>query len=177
MPDALGHADNYIPANPLVTPPHIVPEWYLLPFYAMLRGIPDKFGGVLVMFASIGVLFVLPWLDTSKVRSMRYRPAMRWWFIILVVVAFGLGWCGAKLPDEPVIPGLKTFNLFDGELNSFLWLTRVLTVYYFAYFFVITPWMGLKETPLPVPESISSPVLSGPGAVPAGASAEPEKKG
>jgi ubiquinol-cytochrome c reductase cytochrome b subunit len=177
MPNALGHADNYIPANPLVTPPHIVPEWYLLPFYAMLRGIPDKFGGVLVMFASIGVLFVLPWLDTSKVRSMRYRPAMRWWFIILVVVAFGLGWCGAKLPDEPVIPGLKTFNLFDGELNSFLWLTRVLTVYYFAYFFVITPWMGLKETPLPVPESISSPVLSGPGAVPAGASAEPEKKG
>jgi ubiquinol-cytochrome c reductase cytochrome b subunit len=176
-PDALGHADNYIPANPLVTPPHIVPEWYLLPFYAMLRGIPDKFGGVLVMFGSIAMLFVLPWLDTSKVRSMRYRPAMRWWFVIFVVVCFGLGWCGSQLPDEPVIPGLPSPVLVDGALNSFLWLTRVLTAYYFAYFLVITPWMGLKETPLPVPESISSPVLSAPGAVLAGAPAAPEHKG
>ena len=159
MPNSLGHADNYIPANPLQTPAHIVPEWYLLPFYAMLRGIPDKFGGVLVMFGSIAMLFILPWLDTSKVRSMRYRPAMRWFFIILVIVYVGLGWCGSKLPDEPVIPGLSGPDLFDGNLNSFLWLTRFLTLYYFAYFLLITPWMGLRETPLPVPESISTPVL------------------
>jgi quinol-cytochrome oxidoreductase complex cytochrome b subunit len=160
MPNSLGHADNYIPANPLQTPAHIVPEWYMLPFYAMLRGIPDKFGGVLVMFASIALLFILPWLDTSKVRSMRFRPAMRWFFLILVVVYFFLGWCGAHLPDEPVIPGAPSLTLLDGELNSYLWLTRFLTLYYFGYFLVITPWMGLRETPLPVPESISSPVLS-----------------
>ena len=80
-PDALGHADNYIEANPLATPAHIVPEWYLLPFYAILRAVPDKLGGVLMMFGAIAVLFVLPWLDTSKVRSMRYRPLARWFFV------------------------------------------------------------------------------------------------
>jgi ubiquinol-cytochrome c reductase cytochrome b/c1 subunit len=159
MPNAMGHADNYIPANPLVTPPHIVPEWYLLPFYAILRAVPDKFGGVLAMGGAIGVLFILPWLDTSKVRSMRYRPTMRKFFLIFLVVCFGLGWCGAHLPDEPVIRGAPSFLFLDGQLNSYLWLTRFLTAYYFAYFFVLTPWLGLRETPLPVPESISSPVL------------------
>ncbi len=103
MPDALGHADNYIPANPLQTPAHIVPEWYLLPFYAMLRAVPNKVAGVLVMFASLALLFVLPWLDTAKVRSMRYRPTMRWFFLIFVVVCFGLGWCGGNPPDAKVI--------------------------------------------------------------------------
>ncbi|BEV10452.1 cytochrome b N-terminal domain-containing protein [Asticcacaulis sp. DW145] len=160
LPNALGHADNYIPANPLVTPAHIVPEWYLLPFYAILRAIPDKFGGVIAMFGAIAVLFVLPWLDTSKVRSMRYRPVMRWFFVIFVVVCLGLGWCGAQLPDAPVVPGLPSFTLFDGEFNSYLWLTRALTLYYFAFFLLIMPWVGLKEDPLPVPASISEAILA-----------------
>ncbi len=157
-PNSLGHADNYIPANPLVTPAHIVPEWYFLPFYAMLRAIPDKFGGVVVMFASIGILFLLPWLDTSKVRSLRYRPAARWFFIIFLVVALGLGWCGAKLPDEMVFSVAQNAEGQPIGLN-YLWLTRILTAYYFLYFLVIMPWVGLRETPLPVPETIAAPVL------------------
>ncbi|MEM9964249.1 MAG: cytochrome b/b6, partial [Asticcacaulis sp.] len=160
LPNSLGHADNYIPANPLVTPAHIVPEWYLLPFYAILRAVPDKFLGVVAMFAAIAVLFVLPWLDTSKVKSMRYRPVMRWFFVIFVVVCLALGWCGAQLPDTPVIPGLPSFNLIDGAFNSYLWLTRFLTLYYFAFFLVIMPWIGLKEEPLPVPASISEAILA-----------------
>jgi ubiquinol-cytochrome c reductase cytochrome b subunit len=107
MPDALGHADNYIPANPLQTPPEIVPEWYLLPFYAILRAIDfnigpidSKLGGVLAMFASIGILFVLPWLDTSRVRSMRYRPIARQFFLIFVVACLVLGWCGGQNPGK-----------------------------------------------------------------------------
>jgi ubiquinol-cytochrome c reductase cytochrome b subunit len=161
MPNALGHADNSIPANPLVTPAHIVPEWYMLPFYAILRAIPDKFGGVLAMFGAIGVLFILPWLDTSKVRSMRYRPTMRTFFIIFVIVGLILGWCGAQLPDAPVIGTFKTFILIDGDLNSYLWLTRFATAYYFAFFLIIMPLVGLRETPLPIPATISEPVLGG----------------
>jgi quinol-cytochrome oxidoreductase complex cytochrome b subunit len=161
MPTALGHADNSIPANPLVTPAHIVPEWYMLPFYAILRAIPDKFGGVLAMFGAIGVLFILPWLDTSKVRSMRYRPTMRTFFIIFVIVGMILGWCGAQLPDAPVIGTFKTFILIDGDLNSYLWLTRFATLYYFAFFLIIMPLVGLRETPLPIPATISEPVLGG----------------
>jgi ubiquinol-cytochrome c reductase cytochrome b subunit len=160
MPNALGHADNSIPANPLVTPAHIVPEWYMLPFYAILRAIPDKFGGVLAMFGAIGVLFVIPWLDTSKVRSMRYRPTMRTFFIIFVIVGLILGWCGAQLPDAPVIGDFKTFILIDGDLNSYLWLTRFATAYYFAFFLIIMPLVGLRETPQPIPATISEPVLS-----------------
>ncbi|MBP8072270.1 MAG: cytochrome b N-terminal domain-containing protein, partial [Brevundimonas sp.] len=161
MPNDLGHADNYIPANPLVTPAHIVPEWYMLPFYAILRAIPDKFGGVMAMFGAIGVLFILPWLDTSKVRSMRYRPTMRTFFIIFVIVGLILGWCGAQLPDAPVIGDFKTFILIDGDLNSYLWLTRFATAYYFAFFFIIMPLVGLRETPQTIPATISEPVLSG----------------
>jgi ubiquinol-cytochrome c reductase cytochrome b subunit len=176
MPHALGHPDNYIPANPLVTPAHIVPEWYLLPFYAILRAVPDKFGGVVAMFGAIAVLFVLPWLDTSKVRSMRYRPIMKVFFILFVVNAFILGLCGAKLPDAHVIGDFSTFTLGDGDLNSYLWLGRLATLYYFAFFLVILPVVGLRETPLPVPASVSEPVLSG-GAMPAAAPAQAEKKG
>ncbi|MEC7551477.1 MAG: cytochrome b/b6, partial [Pseudomonadota bacterium] len=84
-PNVLGHADNYIPANPLVTPAHIVPEWYLLPFYAILRAVPDKLGGVIAMVGAIFILFVLPWLDTSKIRSARYRPLFKQFFLIFVV--------------------------------------------------------------------------------------------
>ena len=88
--------DNYIPANPLVTPAHIVPEWYFLPFYAILRAIPDKLGGVIAMFGSIIVLFFVPWLDTSPVRSAAYRPLYKQFFWVLVVVCVLLGWLGAK---------------------------------------------------------------------------------
>ncbi len=158
-PNALGHADNYIPANPLVTPAHIVPEWYLLPFYAILRAVPDKFLGVVAMGGAIAILFVLPWLDTSKVKSMRYRPVMKTFFVIFVIACLGLGYCGAVLPDDQVIPGFTTFKLFDADLNSFVWLSRVLTLYYFGFFAVIMPWVGLTEEPLPVPASISDSVL------------------
>ena len=156
-PNALGHADNYIPANPLVTPAHIVPEWYLLPFYAVLRAIPDKFGGVMAMFASIGVLFVLPWLDTSKIRSMRFRPTARLFFILFLINAMILGFCGANLPDEFI------FRIGeDGPGLNWLWLSRIATLYYFGYFLIITPVLGLVEKPLPVPDTISSPVLPSP---------------
>jgi quinol-cytochrome oxidoreductase complex cytochrome b subunit len=118
MPDALGHADNYIPANPLQTPPEIVPEWYLLPFYAILRAfdfnigpIDSKLAGVLAMFASIGVLFILPWIDTSRVRSMRYRPIMRQFFLIFVVVCLVLGWCGGQNPGKILLPATFSANL------------------------------------------------------------------
>ncbi|MEH6808060.1 MAG: cytochrome b N-terminal domain-containing protein [Hyphomonas oceanitis] len=113
-PNALGHADQAIEANPLVTPAHIVPEWYMLPFYAILRAItfdlgpiPAKLLGVIFMFAAIAILFVLPWLDTSKVKSMRYRPVARQFFFGFVVVCLLLGWCGAKAPDAAVIPALQ----------------------------------------------------------------------
>ena len=112
--NALGHADQAIEANPLVTPAHIVPEWYMLPFYAILRAItfdlgpiPAKLLGVIFMFAAIAILFVLPWLDTSKVKSMRYRPVARQFFFGFVVVCVLLGWCGAKAPDAAVIPALQ----------------------------------------------------------------------
>jgi ubiquinol-cytochrome c reductase cytochrome b subunit len=176
-PNILGDPDNYIPANSLKTPAEISPEWYLRPYYAILRAVPDKLGGVIAMFASIAVLFILPWLDTSKVRSMRYRPAMRWFFIIFIVACLGLGYCGGKLPDAPVIPGLDSPLFVDGKLNSILWLARVLTLYYFAFFFAIMPWVGWTETPLPVPDSISHPVLSGHDTMLAGAPAQAEKKG
>jgi ubiquinol-cytochrome c reductase cytochrome b subunit len=175
-PDALGHADNYIPANPLQTPAHIVPEWYMLPFYAILRAIPDKFGGVVAMFGAIGILFVLPWLDTSNVRSRRYRPLSKTLFIIFCIVGLGLGWCGGELPDAHVIGNFKTITVGDGDLNSFLWLTRLLTAYYFLYFLTM-PLIGLKEKVLPIPISISEPVLTGAAAVSAAAPAQAEKKG
>ncbi len=177
MPDALGHADNYIKANPLVTPTHIVPEWYFLPFYAILRALPDKLMGVLAMFGAIAMLFILPWLDTSKVRSMRYRPTAKLYFFIFVLACIALGFCGARLPDDQVIPGFTSFQLMDADLNSFVWLSRIAAFYYFAYFLVITPLLGLTETPLPAPESISSPVLSHPATTPTGAVASPEKRG
>ncbi|MCC5996943.1 MAG: cytochrome b/b6 [Oceanicaulis sp.] len=171
-PDVLGHADNYIEADPMVTPAMIVPEWYLLPFYAILRAVPDKLGGVILMFAAIGVLFILPWLDTSKVRSMRYRPMARWFFAFFVVACLGLGWAGAELPDTKV-PVLGALGV------DFLLMGRVLTVYYFAYFLVIMPLLGFIEKPTARPASIEEAVLNGdkpakagPGAAPAAQPAE-----
>jgi quinol-cytochrome oxidoreductase complex cytochrome b subunit len=176
MPDALGHADNYVPANPLQTPAHIVPEWYFLPFYAILRAIPDKLTGVCAMFGAIAILFVLPWIDHSKVRSMRYRPAARTFFLIFVLVCIGLGFCGANEPSQQVLPGGLGFNLGDYNINSFVWLSRLLMSCYFG-FFVVLFILGFIEKPLPVPDSISSPVLTHSAATPKGAVADAEKKG
>lgn len=103
MPNSLGHPDNYIPADPLATPSHIVPEWYFLPFYAILRAVPDKLLGVLAMFGSIAVLFVLPWLDTSKVRSATFRPLYKKFYWVFIVVCIGLGWCGQADTDMALI--------------------------------------------------------------------------
>jgi ubiquinol-cytochrome c reductase cytochrome b subunit len=159
MPNYLGHADNYIPANPLVTPAHIVPEWYFLPFYAILRAVPDKLGGVLLMFGAIAVLFVVPWLDTSPVRSMKFRPLARPFFWMFAIACVVLGYAGA-MPAEGI------------------WVTvsQVGTAYYFMYFLVILPLLGKLERPLPLPESISAPVLRGGGPVMAGAAAKPMEK-
>jgi quinol-cytochrome oxidoreductase complex cytochrome b subunit len=263
MPDALGHADNFIPANPLQTPPEIVPEWYLLPFYAILRAfdfnigpIDSKLAGVLAMFASIGVLFVLPWLDTSRVRSMRYRPIARQFFLIFVVVCFVLGWCGGQNPGKILVPTTfsATLNWVEGgqviqhpvqaasasafeeageaaraalrergatmtaivregatggiatgviggtaqsravnaptvdELETHIaevktevgqrtpffsverripfaftvtQLSQILTAYYFLFFLIILPILGLRETPGRVPDTIAKPVIAG----------------
>ena len=148
-PDSLGHADNYIKANPLSTPASIVPEWYFMPFYAILRAITfdlgpisSKLGGVIAMFASILVLFVLPWLDTAKVRSMRYRPAARLWFVIFVVACIALGVLGG-LPAE----------------GRNVMYAQIATAYYFAFFLIILPLLGIMETPKPLPQSISESVL------------------
>ena len=143
-PNVLGHADNYIPANPLVTPAHIVPEWYMLPFYAILRAVPDKLGGVILMFSAIFILFLLPWLDTSKVRSARYRPMFRQFFALFIIDCLLLGYLGA-MPAEGI----------------YVVLARVGTVYYFAHFLIILPLLGIVEKPKEVPESISTSVLGG----------------
>jgi quinol-cytochrome oxidoreductase complex cytochrome b subunit len=177
MPTALLSPDNSIVANPIATPAHIIPEWYMLPYYAILRAVPDKVMGVALMGGAIACIFILPWLDTSRVRSMRYRPQAKLYFFIFVGVCVILGFCGAHEPDEPVIRGVSGFTLGDSNINSFVWLSRVTAAYYFAYFLVITPLLGLREKPLPAPESISSPVLSHPAAAPTGAAAAPEQKG
>ena len=150
-PNTLGHPDNYIPANPLVTPAHIVPEWYFLPFYAILRAItfdifwiiPAKLGGVLAMFGAIAVLFALPWLDTSPVRSGKFRPIFKWFYYGLMIDFVVLGYVGSQPPEG----WLPTIGL-------------VATVYYFAYFLVVLPVLSRVERPLPLPESIDKPVLS-----------------
>ena len=167
LPDALGKADNAIPANPLVTPAHIVPEWYLLPFYAILRAIPDKLIGVLALGGSIGVLFALPWLDTSEVRSMRYRPTARLYFFIWILASVALGWCGSQEPDGQILKGVAGPVFIDYDINSVTWLSRIAALYYFTYFLIITPLLGLRETPLPVPDSLYTPVLGTPAAAPA----------
>jgi ubiquinol-cytochrome c reductase cytochrome b/c1 subunit len=160
LPNFMGHADNYIPADPLVTPAHIVPEWYFLPFYAILRSIPDKLGGVIAMFGAIAVLFVVPWLDTSKVRSANFRPLYRQFFWILVLVSIGLGYLGSR-PAE----------------GGYVIASRILTIYYFAHFLVILPLLGLFEKPKPLPASITESVLGkGAANVTAGAPAAPQTK-
>jgi ubiquinol-cytochrome c reductase cytochrome b/c1 subunit len=162
VPDYLGHADNYIEANPLSTPPHIVPEWYFLPFYAILRAVPSKLGGVLLMFAAVAILAFVSWLDTSRVRSTKYRPAYRWFFWLFVATCLALGYLGS-LPAEGVYV---------------IW-ARIFTAYYFLHFLVVMPVVGLIETPNKLPRSIAESVLgpAGGGAgVMTGATAAPEKR-
>jgi ubiquinol-cytochrome c reductase cytochrome b subunit len=176
-PNALAHADNYIPANPLQTPAHIVPEWYFLPFYAMLRAVPNKLLGVLTMFGAIALLFVVPWLDTSKVRSLRYRPTMRWFFFAFILVTLTLGWCGSKEPADVVIK-LGTAPNGDPTGLTVTTFSQFLAVYYYAYFLVVLPLLGFTEKTLTPPETISTPVLShGSTALPVGAPAQAEKRG
>jgi ubiquinol-cytochrome c reductase cytochrome b subunit len=153
-PDILGHPDNYIQANPLVTPPHIVPEWYFLPFYAILRAIDfnfildSKLLGVIAFGGSILILFFLPWLDTSKVRSGTFRPMFKWFYWVFVANFVLLTWYGAQTPDMKII---GNFTVADTSKLSVL--------YYFAYFLVILPLLGRIETPRPLPTSISESVL------------------
>jgi ubiquinol-cytochrome c reductase cytochrome b/c1 subunit len=147
-PNYLGDPDNYIPANPGVTPAHIVPEWYYLPFYAILRSIPSKLGGVLAMFSAIIVLAFVPWLDGAKVRSSRYRPMAKQFFWIFVVVCLMLGWLGSK-PAE----GIYTIA------------SRILTAYYFIHFLVLLPILSRIEQARPVPNSIADDVLGKAGAM------------
>ena len=142
-PNILGHPDNYIEADPMLTPAHIVPEWYLLPFYAILRAVPDKLMGVLLMFGSIVVLFFLPWLDTMKVKSARYRPLYKIFFLLFVIFCLLLGYLGAKPPE-----------------GIYLFLSRVSTIYYFAFFLVIMPILSRIEKPSPMPIGISNPAIN-----------------
>ena len=142
LPDYLGHPDNYVPANPLVTPPHIVPEWYFLPYYAILRAIPSKLLGVIAMFASIGILLFAPWLDRSPVRSTKYRPVYKWFFWLFVLTCLALGYLGSKPPE-----------------GSYVFWARVFTAYYFAHFLVVMPLVGRLEKPRRIPGSITEAVL------------------
>jgi ubiquinol-cytochrome c reductase cytochrome b subunit len=150
LPNYLAHADNYIPANNMSTPAHIVPEWYFWPFYAILRAftydfiLPARLWGVLAMFGSILLLFFLPWLDKSPVRSGSYRPKFRMFFWILIADVLVLGYCGGKPAEEP-----------------FVMISQVATMYYFAHFLIILPILSWVEKTLPLPNSISESVLHG----------------
>jgi len=155
MPNYLGHPDNYMEANPLVTPANIVPEWYFLPFYAILRAFTDdvwvvqfagfvtggivdaKFFGVAAMFGAIIVIALSPWLDTSSVRSARYRPMLKWWFWLLVVDFFVLMWVGARPAEEPYSS-----------------IALIASAYWFAYFLIILPLLGVIEKPDAQPATI-----------------------
>jgi ubiquinol-cytochrome c reductase cytochrome b subunit len=170
-PNFMGEPDNYIPANPLNTPAHIVPEWYFLPYYAILRAVdfdflwivPAKLGGVILMFGSIMILLPLPWLDRSPVRSARFRPVYKWFFWLFFLDCLILGWVGANTPDA-VFYGIELILI--GQVG---------TLYYFAHFIIVIPAISMLERPKTLPTSISEPVLKGGGAM-AGASAKPMER-
>ncbi|MDE3177003.1 MAG: cytochrome b N-terminal domain-containing protein, partial [Pseudomonadota bacterium] len=149
IPNYLLDADNSNPANPLMTPAHIVPEWYLLPFYAILRAIPNKLMGVLALAAALGLLAFLPWLDTSPIKSGKYRPMFRFFFWIFVICCVGLGYLGSQEVSD-----------------SATLVARILSLGYFGYLIVVLPVLGLVEKTKPVPASIADAVL------PQGAAAE-----
>ena len=157
FPNFMGHPDNYIPANPMQTPAHIVPEWYFLPFYAILRAVPDKLGGVLAMFGAIAVLFILPWLDRSPIRSGNFRPIFKIFFWVFFADCIALGYLGG-MPAEGI----------------YVVLSRVATAWYFLHFLLILPLLSIIETPKPLPQSLSKSVLGG-SAMAGAASAVKEK--
>ena len=157
FPNFMGHPDNYIPANPMQTPAHIVPEWYFLPFYAILRAVPDKLGGVFAMFGAIAVLFILPWLDRSPIRSGNFRPIFKIFFWVFFADCIALGYLGG-MPAEGI----------------YVVLSRVATAWYFLHFLVILPLLSVIETPKPLPQSLSKSVLGG-SAMAGAASAVKEK--
>lgn len=128
FPNLLGHPDNYIEANPMVTPAHIVPEWYFLPFYAILRSIPHKLGGVLAMISAILVLALLPWIHSTEVRSSRFRPVYRFLYWTMISCCLILGWIGGMPVEEP-----------------FVLIGQIASIYYFVYFLLILPLLGKIE--------------------------------
>jgi len=130
-PNVLGHPDNYIPANPMVTPAHIVPEWYFLPFYAILRSIPDKLGGVAAMGGAIAILLAVPFINTSSIRSPEFRPIYGVFFWILVADFLLLGWIGQKPVEDP-----------------YVLVGAIATGFYFLFFLVLMPAIGLLENAL-----------------------------
>ncbi len=165
VPNYLNHSDNYIEANPLVTPQHIVPEWYYLPFYAILRSIPSKLLGVIAMFMSIILLAFLPWLDTSRVKSANYRPFYRIAFWLFVVDTILLGYIGSQPPA-----------------GGYIIAGKILTAYYFFHLLILLPLLGFIETPLKLPASIADTVLGHHGggsatAMAAGTASSPNTKG
>ena len=143
VPNLLGHPDNYVPADPLSTPAHIVPEWYLSPFYAILRAVPDKLLGVLAMFGAIGILFILPWLDRSPVRSAHFRPMYKVFYWLFIINMLALGYLGVQNPE-----------------GIYLILGRACTAWYFIHFLLIIPLLNVIETPKALPKSISDPIFS-----------------
>ncbi len=136
-PNFFGEPDNYVPADPLVTPPHIVPEWYFLPYYAILRSVPSKELGVALMSSSVFILFFIPWLDRMKTRSATYRPFYKYFFWLHLVICLVLGWVGSQPPEG--------IALLTG---------RLATVYYFAHFLVVMPILTRYEKPFATPEQI-----------------------
>jgi ubiquinol-cytochrome c reductase cytochrome b subunit len=131
FPNLMGHPDNYIPANPMVTPAHIVPEWYFLPFYAILRSIPDKLGGVVAMGGALVILFAIPFINTSEIRSSQFRPLFRGFFWLLVIDFLILGWIGQKPVETP-----------------FIEIGQIATIFYFLFFAVLIPFLGILEAHL-----------------------------
>jgi len=151
-PNFFGNPDNFTPANPLVTPPDIVPEWYLLPFYAMLRSVPQKLIGVLVLFGALATLVFVPWLDTSKVRSCRFRPLMKQFFWLFAADCVLLGYVGSQSADAAWTLG--------GVSVPLVWLARLGTLYFYGFFWALMPLLGIFETPKPLPDSIAKSVLA-----------------
>ena len=137
-PNLMAEVDNYIPADPMMTPAHIVPNWYLASFYAILRAVPDKLGGVAMMFGALMILFFLPWLDRSKIRSCKFRPIYKWFMILFFINFFILSYVGLK-PAE----------------GLYLLIARIGLVYYFGFFLIITPFIHKFETTKELPSSIS----------------------
>jgi ubiquinol-cytochrome c reductase cytochrome b subunit len=179
-PNALGDPQNYVQANPLQTPLEIVPEWYFLPYYAILRSVPDilfipaKLAGVMCLFGAIGVLFILPWLDTSRVRSARFRPVYKkvYWLLVLDVIVLGV--VGANRPDAVAFSFYVP--VFDRDVvMTYLNLGQIGTLYYFFHFIVLFPLIGWLERPLPLPTSISAAITKPGGGRLAGATGAMEK--